>query len=213
MPTHTSAARFHEPNISYAQMAKAYGMYSEGPDREPEGPGLLPTTAPGARPCWRASLNRRGFSAALRRQHTHGEIHPRRHNRRALMARRKRDGRAGAGTCFTAGSTIVPSDPSSTDRRRQARERVVREDLPLLRLPRLRWSDGLAAPRSNGAYAGGVHRRTSVKPATAGMPKFPAVPEQDLADVYAYVRSIPVVAPPVDAIPLLKDVIDRHSGR
>ena len=51
------------------------------------------------------------------------------------------------------------------------------------------------------------------KPATQGMPKFPAVPEQDLADIYAYVRSIPVVAPPVDTIPLLKDVIDRHSGR
>lgn len=51
------------------------------------------------------------------------------------------------------------------------------------------------------------------KPATPGMPKFPAVPEQDLADVYAYVRSIPVVAPPVDTIPLLKDVIDRRSGR
>jgi mono/diheme cytochrome c family protein len=51
------------------------------------------------------------------------------------------------------------------------------------------------------------------KPATQGMPKFPAVAEQDLADVYAYIRSIPVVAPPVDAIPLLKDVIDRRSGR
>jgi mono/diheme cytochrome c family protein len=51
------------------------------------------------------------------------------------------------------------------------------------------------------------------KPATQGMPKFSAVPEQDLADVYAYVRSIPVVAPPMDTIPLLKDVIDRHSGR
>ena len=51
------------------------------------------------------------------------------------------------------------------------------------------------------------------KPSTQGMPKFPAVPEQDLVDVYAYVRSIPVVAPSVDAIPLLKDVIDRRSGR
>jgi mono/diheme cytochrome c family protein len=49
------------------------------------------------------------------------------------------------------------------------------------------------------------------KPSTQGMPKFPAVPEQDLADVYAYVRSIPVVAPPLDSIPLLKDVIDRRA--
>jgi mono/diheme cytochrome c family protein len=49
------------------------------------------------------------------------------------------------------------------------------------------------------------------KPATQGMPKFPAVPEQDLADVYAYVRSIPASAPPLDSLPLLKDVIDRRA--
>jgi mono/diheme cytochrome c family protein len=49
------------------------------------------------------------------------------------------------------------------------------------------------------------------KPATQGMPKFPAVPEQDLVDVYAYVRSIPVAAPPLDSIPLLKDVMDRRA--
>ena len=49
------------------------------------------------------------------------------------------------------------------------------------------------------------------KPSTQGMPKFSSVPEQDLADVYAYVRSIPVVAPPLDSIPLLKDVIDRRT--
>jgi mono/diheme cytochrome c family protein len=49
------------------------------------------------------------------------------------------------------------------------------------------------------------------KPATQGMPKFPAVPEQELADIYAYVRSIPAAAPPLDSIPLLKDVIDRRA--
>jgi mono/diheme cytochrome c family protein len=49
------------------------------------------------------------------------------------------------------------------------------------------------------------------KPSTQGMPKFPAVPEKDLADVYAYVRSIPAAAPPLDSIPLLKDVIDRRA--
>jgi mono/diheme cytochrome c family protein len=49
------------------------------------------------------------------------------------------------------------------------------------------------------------------KPSTEGMPKFSAVPEQDLADVYAYIRGIPVAAPPVDSIPLLKDVLDRRA--
>jgi mono/diheme cytochrome c family protein len=49
------------------------------------------------------------------------------------------------------------------------------------------------------------------KPATPAMPKFPAVPEQDLADIYAYVRSIPPAAPAVDTIPLLKDVLDQRA--
>jgi mono/diheme cytochrome c family protein len=49
------------------------------------------------------------------------------------------------------------------------------------------------------------------KPATPAMPKFPAVPEQDLADIYAYIRSIPPAAPVVDTIPLLKDVLDQRA--
>ncbi len=49
------------------------------------------------------------------------------------------------------------------------------------------------------------------KPATPAMPKFPAVPEQDLADIYAYIRSIPPAAPAVDTIPLLKDVLDQRA--
>jgi len=49
------------------------------------------------------------------------------------------------------------------------------------------------------------------KPATAGMPKFVDPPERDLVDVYAYIRSIPVAAPPADSIPLLKGIIDRRS--
>jgi len=49
------------------------------------------------------------------------------------------------------------------------------------------------------------------KPSTEGMPKFPAVPEPDLVDVYAYIRSIPVAAPSLDGIPLLKDVLDRRG--
>ena len=49
------------------------------------------------------------------------------------------------------------------------------------------------------------------KPPREAMPKFADVPEQDLADVYAYIRSIPVAAPPVDSIPLLKGVLDRRA--
>jgi mono/diheme cytochrome c family protein len=50
------------------------------------------------------------------------------------------------------------------------------------------------------------------KPSTAGMPKFSAVPERELADLYAYIRSIPQSAPPVDTIPLLKDVLERRAA-
>jgi mono/diheme cytochrome c family protein len=49
------------------------------------------------------------------------------------------------------------------------------------------------------------------KPATAQMPKFVDPPEKDLVDVYAYIRSIPVAAPPADSIPLLKEIIDRRQ--
>jgi mono/diheme cytochrome c family protein len=50
------------------------------------------------------------------------------------------------------------------------------------------------------------------KPATPGMPKFVETPERDLADVYAYIRSIPQAAPQAQSIPLLKDVLDRRAG-
>jgi len=33
----------------------------------------------------------------------------------------------------------------------------------------------------------------------------------DLVDVYSYVRSIPVAAPPADSIPLLKGIIDKRQ--
>lgn len=49
------------------------------------------------------------------------------------------------------------------------------------------------------------------KPATEGMPKFSAVPQRDLTDVYAYIRSIPQAAPPAASIPFLKDVLDRRG--
>jgi mono/diheme cytochrome c family protein len=49
------------------------------------------------------------------------------------------------------------------------------------------------------------------KPATQGMPSFVAIPESDLRDVYAYIRSIPQAAPNADSVPLLKGVLDRRA--
>jgi mono/diheme cytochrome c family protein len=49
------------------------------------------------------------------------------------------------------------------------------------------------------------------KPATPGMPSFAATSEQDLRDVYAYIRSIPQAAPPADSLPLIKGILDRRT--
>jgi mono/diheme cytochrome c family protein len=49
------------------------------------------------------------------------------------------------------------------------------------------------------------------KPATQGMPSFAAVPEQELRDVYAYIRSIPQAAPAPDSVPLIKGILDRRT--
>ena len=49
------------------------------------------------------------------------------------------------------------------------------------------------------------------KPATAGMPSFAATPEQELRDVYAYIRSIPQAAPPAESIPVFKGILDRRA--
>jgi len=49
------------------------------------------------------------------------------------------------------------------------------------------------------------------KPGTPGMPSFADVPERDLADVYAYIRTIPRAASPVETIPLLKGILDRRT--
>jgi hypothetical protein len=43
------------------------------------------------------------------------------------------------------------------------------------------------------------------------MPKFVDIPEQDIVDIYAYIRSIPQAAPPVDSIPIIKAAIERRS--
>jgi mono/diheme cytochrome c family protein len=49
------------------------------------------------------------------------------------------------------------------------------------------------------------------KPATTGMPNFASTPEQQLRDVYAYVRAIPQAAPTPDSLPILKGILDRRS--
>ena len=49
------------------------------------------------------------------------------------------------------------------------------------------------------------------KPASQGMPSFAAIPEQQLRDVYAYIRSIPQAAPAPDSVPLIKGILDRRT--
>ena len=49
------------------------------------------------------------------------------------------------------------------------------------------------------------------KPATQGMPSFAAIPEQQLRDVYAYIRSSPQAAPAPDSVPLIKGILDRRA--
>jgi mono/diheme cytochrome c family protein len=50
------------------------------------------------------------------------------------------------------------------------------------------------------------------KPATAGMPSFRDAADRDLRDVYAYIRSIPRVAPDAASIPLLQGIINRRTS-
>lgn len=41
------------------------------------------------------------------------------------------------------------------------------------------------------------------------MPSFNDVPDEDLASLFAYIRTIPADAPALDDIPLLKDIAER----
>ena len=41
------------------------------------------------------------------------------------------------------------------------------------------------------------------------MPAFADVPAQDLADIYAYIRSLPADAPPLDSLPELRAILGR----
>lgn len=43
------------------------------------------------------------------------------------------------------------------------------------------------------------------------MPAFPDASAQNLADIYAYIRTIPADAPPVSDLPLLRDILERKT--
>lgn len=43
------------------------------------------------------------------------------------------------------------------------------------------------------------------------MPAYPDASAQDLADIYAYIRTIPVDAPAVNDVPLLRDILERKT--
>jgi mono/diheme cytochrome c family protein len=43
------------------------------------------------------------------------------------------------------------------------------------------------------------------------MPAFPDATAQQLADIYAYIRTIPADAPPLGEVPLLRDILDRKA--
>jgi mono/diheme cytochrome c family protein len=43
------------------------------------------------------------------------------------------------------------------------------------------------------------------------MPAYSDAPAQDLADVYAYIRSIPLDAPELDEVPLLREISEGHT--
>ena len=44
------------------------------------------------------------------------------------------------------------------------------------------------------------------------MPAFPDASAQDLADIYAYIRTIPVDAPALADVPLLRDLLERKNA-
>jgi mono/diheme cytochrome c family protein len=50
------------------------------------------------------------------------------------------------------------------------------------------------------------------KPPRPAMPAFSDVPAKDLADVYAYLRSLRSTAPAAESIPLLKDILQQIAA-
>ena len=133
-----------DPNINYAQMAKAYGMYSEGPIDNPKRPGRrLPA---------RAREGARGRARA-----------------RSTSCRSRADG-ADHECVYLAIAVLVASSAiarragtgsaGGADRRRETRQGTVRIVAALLCVPRVRWPDGFAAARADGTAAGRVSSRT-----------------------------------------------------
>ena len=45
------------------------------------------------------------------------------------------------------------------------------------------------------------------------MPAFPDASAQQLADIYAYIRTIPADAPALGDVPLLRDILERKTTR
>lgn len=43
------------------------------------------------------------------------------------------------------------------------------------------------------------------------MPAYPDASRQQLADIFAYLRTIPVDAPPLGDVPLLRDILERKT--
>ncbi len=43
------------------------------------------------------------------------------------------------------------------------------------------------------------------------MPAYPDASPQQLADIYAYIRTIPADAPPLQDVPLLSDILERKA--
>lgn len=43
------------------------------------------------------------------------------------------------------------------------------------------------------------------------MPAFPDASAQQLADIYAYIRTIPADAPPLSEVPLLRELLERKT--
>jgi mono/diheme cytochrome c family protein len=43
------------------------------------------------------------------------------------------------------------------------------------------------------------------------MPAYPDAPAQALADIYAYIRTIPVDAPALGEVPLLREILERKT--
>ena len=43
------------------------------------------------------------------------------------------------------------------------------------------------------------------------MPAFPDASPQQLADIYAYIRTIPADAPPLNELPLLREILERRA--